>query len=75
MLIELLGRSNDPARAMSDCIEAQLYASRWSLLIRELADTFEDDSEALNKIHDAWYQMRKRLAQVFSGSSSTRDRF
>ena len=53
MLIELLGRSNDPARAVSDWIEAQLYASRRSLLIHELVDTLEDDSEALNKIQDA----------------------
>ena len=72
MLIELLGRSNDPARAVSDWIEVQLYASRRSLLIHELVDTLEDDSEALNKVQDARYQMRKRLAWVFSGSSSTR---
>ena len=62
MLIELLGRSNDPARAVSDWIEVQLYASRRSLLIHELVDTLEDDSEALNKVQDARYQMRKRLA-------------
>ena len=74
MLIELLSRSNDPARAVSDWIEAQLYASRRSLLIHELVATLEDDSEALNKIQDARYQMRKRLAQVLSGSSSTRGR-
>lgn len=71
MLIELLGRSNDPARAVSDWIEAQLYASRRALLIHELVDTLADDSTALSKIQEAKHQMRKRLAQVLSGSSST----
>ena len=71
MLIELLGRSNDPARAVSDWIEVQLYASKRSLLIHELVDTLEDDSEALTSIHYVRYQMRKRSAQVFSGSLST----
>lgn len=72
MLVELLGRSNDPARAVADWIEAQLYAARRSLLIHELVDTLSDDATALNKIQEAQYQMRKRLAQVLSGSSSTR---
>ena len=71
MLIELLGRSNDPARAVSDWIEAQLYASRRALLIQELVDTLADDSTALSKIQDAKHQMRKRLAQILSRSSST----
>lgn len=71
MLIELLGRSNDPARAVSDWIEAQLYASRRALLIHELVDTLADDSTALSKIQEAKHQMRKRLAQILSGSSST----
>jgi AcrR family transcriptional regulator len=71
MLIELLGRSNDPIRAVSDWIEAQLYASRRSLLIHELVDTLAADAAALSKIQDAQYQMRKRLVQVLSGSSST----
>ncbi|MEK9554787.1 MAG: TetR/AcrR family transcriptional regulator [Gammaproteobacteria bacterium] len=73
MLIELLGRSNDPARAVSDWIEAQLYASRRALLVHELVDTLSADAAALSKIQDARYQMRKRLAQVLSGSSSTQD--
>jgi AcrR family transcriptional regulator len=72
MLIELLGRSNDPTRAVSDWVEAQLYASRRSLLIHELVDTLAADAAALSKIQDSQYQMRKRLAQVLSGSSSTR---
>ncbi len=72
MLVELLGRSNDPARAVADWIEAQLYAARRSLLIHELVDTLSDDAAALSKIQEAQYQMRKRLAQVLSGSSSTR---
>ena len=72
MLIELLGRANDPTRAVSDWVEAQLYASRRSLLIHELVDTLAADAAALSKIQDAQYQMRKRLAQVLSGSSSTR---
>ena len=71
MLIELLGRSNDPIRAVSDWIEAQLYASRRSLLIHELVDTLAADAAALSKIQDAQYQMRKRLAQVLSGLLST----
>ena len=61
-------------RQVSDWIEAQLYAPRRSLLIHELVATLKDDSEALNKIQDTRYQMRKRLAQVLSGSSSTRGR-
>ncbi len=73
MLIELLGRSNDPARAVSDWIEAQLYASRRALLVHELVDTLSADAAALSKIQDARYQMRTRLAQVLSGSSSTQD--
>jgi AcrR family transcriptional regulator len=73
MLIELLGRSNDPIRAVSDWIEAQLYASRRALLVHELVDTLSADAAALSKIQDARYQMRKRLAQVLSGSSSTQD--
>lgn len=73
MLVELLGRSNDPARAVSDWIEAQLYASRRALLVHELVDTLSADAAALSKIQDARYQMRKRLAQVLSGSSSTQD--
>ena len=72
MLIELLGRSNDPIRAVSDWIEAQLYASRRSLLIHELVDTLAADAAALSKIQDSQYQMRKRLAQVLSGASSKR---
>ena len=72
MLIELLGRSNDPTRAVSDWVEAQLYASRRSLLIHELVDTLAADAAALSKIQDSQYQMRKRLAQVLSGASSTR---
>ncbi|MEC8126065.1 MAG: TetR/AcrR family transcriptional regulator [Pseudomonadota bacterium] len=74
MLIDLLGRSKDPMCAVSEWIEAQLYAARRSLLIHELVDILEDDSDALNKIQDARYQMRKRLAQVLSGSSSTQGR-
>ena len=72
MLIELLGRANDPTRAVSDWVEAQLYASRRSLLIHELVDTLAADAAALSKIQDSQYQMRKRLAQVLSGASSTR---
>ena len=72
MLIKLLGRSNDPTRAVSDWVEAQLYAPRRSLLIHELVDTLAADAAALSKIQDSQYQMRKRLAQVLSGASSTR---
>ncbi|NCX49470.1 MAG: TetR/AcrR family transcriptional regulator, partial [Gammaproteobacteria bacterium] len=53
MLIELLRRSNDPTRAVSDWIEAQLYASRRSLLIHELVDTLAADAAALSKIQDS----------------------
>ena len=72
MLIELLGRANDPTRAVSDWVEAQLYASRRSLLIHDLVDTLAADAAAISKIQDSQYQMRKRLAQVLSGASSTR---
>ena len=71
-LFELLGRSNDPAQALSDWIEARLGGARQSLLIRELTETLADDSGALSKIQESQSRMRKRLAQVLSGSSTTR---
>ena len=71
-LFELLGRSNDPAQALSDWIEARLGGARQSMLIRELTETLADDSGALSKIQESQSRMRKRLAQVLSGSSTTR---
>tara|TARA_A100001388_G_scaffold248816_1_gene209113 strand:- start:905 stop:1543 length:639 start_codon:yes stop_codon:yes gene_type:complete len=71
-LFELLGRSTDPAQALSDWIEARLNGARQSMLIRELTETLADDSGALSKIQESQAQMRKRLAQVLSGSSTTR---
>ena len=71
-LFELLGRSTDPAQALSDWIEARLNGARQSMLIRELTETLADDSGALSKIQESQVQMRKRLAKVLSGSSTTR---
>ena len=71
-LFELLGRSTDPAQALSDWIEARLSGARQSILIRELTETLADDSGALSKIQESQSRMRKRLAQVLSGSSTTR---
>jgi AcrR family transcriptional regulator len=71
-LTELLGRSPDPARAISDWIEAQLYAVKRALMMHELLDTLADDAPALSRIQESQYQMRKRLAQVLSGSSRAR---
>jgi hypothetical protein len=42
------------------------------MLIRELTETLADDSGALSKIQESQVQMRKRLAKVLSGSSTTR---
>ena len=71
-LFELLGHSTDPAQALSDWIEARLSGARQSMLIRELTETLADDSGALSKLQESQARMRKRLAQVLSGSSSTR---
>ena len=71
-LFELLGRSTDPAQALSDWIEARLNGARQSMLIRELTETLADDSGALSKIQESQSRMRKRLAQVLSGSSTAR---
>ena len=71
-LFELLGRSTDPAQALSDWIEARLSGARQSMLIQELTETLADDSGALSKIKESQSRMRKRLAQVLSGSSTTR---
>lgn len=71
-LFELLGRSTDPAQALSDWIEARLSGARQSMLIQELTKTLADDSGALSKIQESQSRMRKRLAQVLSGSSTTR---
>ena len=70
-LFELLGHSTDPAQALSDWIEARLSGARQSMLIRELTETLANDSEALSKLQESQARMRKRLAQVLSGSSST----
>ncbi len=70
-LFELLGHSTDPAQALSDWIEARLSGARQSMLIRELTETLADDSGALSKLQESQARMRKRLAQVLSGSSST----
>ena len=74
-LFELLGRSTDPAQALSDWIEARLYGARQSVLIRELTETLADDSVALSKIQKSQAQMRNRLAQVLSGSSTRRGEY
>ena len=71
-LFELLGRSTDPAQALSEWIEARLSGARQSMLIQELTETLADDSGALSKIQESQSRMRKRLAQVLSGSSTTR---
>jgi AcrR family transcriptional regulator len=71
-LSELLGLSTDPAQALSDWIEARLSGARQSMLIQELTETLADDSGALSKIQESQSRMRKRLAQVLSGSSTTR---
>lgn len=71
-LFELLGRSTDPAQALSDWIEARLSGARQSMLIQELTETLADDSGALSKIQESQSRMRKRLAQVLSGSSTKR---
>ena len=71
-LFELLGRSTDPVQALSEWIEARLSGARQSILIRELTETLADDSRALSKIQESQSRMRKRLAQVLSGSSTTR---
>ena len=70
-LFELLGHSTDPAQALSDWIEARLSGARQSMLIRELTETLANDSEALSKLQESQARMRKRLAQVLSGSSNT----
>ena len=70
-LFELLGHSTDPAQALSDWIEARLSGARQSMLIRELTETLADDSGALSKLQESQARMRKRLAQVLSGSSNT----
>ncbi len=72
-LFELLGRSTDPAQALSDWIEVRLSGARQSMLIRELTETLADDCGALSKIQESQSRMRKRLAQVLSGSSTTRE--
>ena len=71
-LFELLGRSTDPVQALSEWIEARLSGARQSILIRELTETLADDSRALSKIQESESRLRKRLAQVLSGSSTTR---
>ena len=71
-LFELLGRPTDPAQALSDWIEARLSGARQSILIRELTETLADDQRALSKIQESQIRMRKRLAQVLTGSSTTR---
>ena len=71
-LFELLGRSTDPAQALSDWIEARLNGARQAMLIRELTETLADDSGALSKFRNLRPRCRKRLAQVLSGSSTTR---
>jgi AcrR family transcriptional regulator len=72
MLVGLLNRSSDPVRALTDWIEVQLRATKRSLLMHELLKTLADDRAAVARIQEARHQMRKRLAQVLSGSSSTR---
>ncbi|HAN79909.1 MAG TPA: hypothetical protein DCQ47_00505 [Gammaproteobacteria bacterium] len=71
-LFELLGRSTDPTQALSDWIDARLGGARKSILIRELTETLAGDSGALSKLRESQVRMRKRLAQVLSGLSTTR---